>query len=277
MKKYPVILLVLLFAAVILFSSCDLRDLSGITKNSKNEWVTVNNRPGSFAVCSPKGDELDCKRLKFNLQTHELLDLEGITYIEDNLYYVAIEKRNNQCLSGCTLSQEVIAFRISASNEVYTDSCGSLKIPLYQNDVEDCSFANCGLEGIAYDKDRNRLYIAKEMVQPRIFMAQLDENKCPTGEYKEVAPPLVMITYNGLAYSSKWQSLFLLSTRRNMFYAWNLTTNSISLKSSQIPKVQEFLETKDLVEGIYVDDESNTVVLLAEDGSFISAELPPVK
>jgi|GEM_PF-2697666 len=278
MFKIKLLLFLFVLGALLaMLMSCGLSDLSGITKNDKNQWIVVNNRPGAFAVCEDAEGSVNCERMKFNLATHKLLDLEGITFVGDNLYYAVIEKRNNQCLSGCELSQEVVAFRISASGDVYTDSCGSLKIPLFDTDIEDCSFANCGLEGIAYDSDRNRLFIAKEMVQPRIFIAEMNKDKCITGEYREVSPPRVYMSYNGLAYSSKWQSLFLLSSHHKSFYAWNLVRNEIVLRSEDMPTMQKFLDNNDLVEGIYVDDETNQIVLLAEDGSFVSAKLPELK
>ncbi len=272
------LLLVLLVGMTLLFAalsgSC-MRDLSGLTVDSQGRILAVNNRPGVFAHCKPKDGRLDCESLPFDVELYRRYDFEGVTSVNEHLFYAVIEKRNNNCLSGCELSQEVLAFRLGKDGKVRRAACPGLTIPLFEKDRKNCRFANCGLEGVAYDPDRNRLYVAKETWEPRLFSVSLDENHCPTGEFQEIHPPETRRAYNDLAYSSKRQSLFILSGYYHTFLEWNLKENRIVLNAEKdLPEATRFMEEHTATEGIYIDDETETVWLLTEKGAFFTARLP---
>lgn len=254
--------------------SCSLRELSGLTKDGQGRFVAVNNRPGAFALCRQTDNKLDCRRLPFHYPLYSSYDFEGVTWVTENLFYAVIEKRNNHCLSGCSLSQDIIAYRIDEQQQVVAAQCDNVHIGLYEDDVEDCPFANCGLEGIAYVSDRNLLMVAKEGQSPRLFAVQLGEDHCPTGSYVQIKAPEPMASYNGLTYSEKRRSLFILSTAEHRFYEWLIGEKRIGLRSESIAEADRFLRETAQVEGIYVDDEQDRLLLLAEGGEFLSVPLP---
>ncbi len=261
---------------VITAAGC-LHDLSGLTMNSEGRILAVNNRPGLFAWCEPDSGRLDCKKLTFRLPTYSHYDLEGVTWVGNNRFFAVAEKRDNQCLAGCELSQEVMAFTLDDKGEVVAGPCGPLIIPLYADDNPDCPFANCGLEGVAFDPDRKLLYVAKEADQPRLFAVQLDGRLCPDGAFKQLALPRPFPGLSDLAYSSKRQSLFILSSRGHGFYGWHLPSKEIRIDSSRYPECEPFFQAHIPVEGIYVDDSTDTLLLLAEDGALLTLSLPPVE
>jgi len=252
------------------------RDLSGLTADGQGRILVVNNRPGAFLLCAPDGDSLDCKRLAFRTTRWERYDLEGVAFVRDDLFYAVSEKRDNQCLGGCSLMQDLLAFRIAEDGCVVPAACGSLTIPLFEGDDPECGFANCGLEGVAYVPERNLLYVAKEYSQARLFAVQLDGRQCPTGVYAEARPPEPLSSYNDLAWSPRWESLFLLSANDSRFVAWNLQTNAVVLRSEDVPEAAAFMKAHRSTEGIWIDDAQNRVLLLEEGGAFGAFELPPL-
>jgi uncharacterized protein YjiK len=270
-------LLVVLTMMGCVMAACLMKDLSGLTLDSRQQILAVNNRPGAFVQCRQAGDKLDCTPLVFEMARYERYDFEGVTWVNDSLFYAVIEKRNNQCLAGCELSQEVLPFRINEKGRVVEAQCGSLTIPLMRGDDPGCAFANCGLEGITYDSRRRLLYVAKEIHKPRLFAVQLTGELCPTGSFVEIAPPERMSSYNDLAYSRARDSLFVLSSEDRRLIEWRLGDHSIGLRSELIPELHRFLFAVPIVEGVAVDDAAGRVMLLAESGRFISVPLPPVQ
>ena len=252
-----------------------LRDLSGITMDRDGHIYSINNRPGVFARCEADGDSLRCKPLPYRLNTYRSYDFEGITWVTDSMFYTVIEKTDNQCSTDCNLSQQVLAFQIDPKGYVISAACDPLEIPLFKNDNPDCRFANCGLEGVAYDSRHNRLYIAKEHSQARLFVAELDERHCPTGNVLQMKPPKTYASYSDLAYSAKRHSLFVLSSRQEGFFEWDLKENRIILNSDEAyPDVRPFIQAHIPTEGIYIDDRNDSILLLAEDGALYTAKLP---
>ena len=264
-------------AIAVLAAACLFRDLSGVSIDSKGRLLAVNNRPGLFALCEMDGDKFTCKKLAFRLSSFERWDLEGVTWVDENMFYAVSEKRNNQCFSACELSQDVVAFRIDEDGFVSEARCRQVRIPLFESDNEDCSFANCGLEAVAFDIDRNVLYVGKEMYQARLFRLELDKDHCPTGEFKEIEPPRRVLSYNDMHYSKKRRSLFVLSLKVEAFFEWNLPTNRIVFDSKTLPETGKFIRENIPVEGITFDERSDEIILLAESGKYHKVKLPDVR
>lgn len=264
--------ILLLFAAC-LFGGC-VRDLSGLTLDGQGRVLAVNNRPGVVLRGTLHGDTLDLHPLPFRLSTLMRYDLEGIAYVDDDLFYVVSEKEDNACVGGCTLAQDVIPLRLDEDGYVAPSRCARLRLPLFADDDPACAFANCGLEGVAFDGERNLLYVAKEAFKPRLFAVQLDDSHCPTGNFVELHPPLAYPGYNDLAYSAARHSLFILSTRAHAFYEWRLDVDRIGLQSRDMPEAAAFLARTPVVEGLALDDKNHQLLLLAESGAFARFPLP---
>lgn len=262
-------------AAGLLALACAFHDWSGMTLDDRGRILAVNNRPGAVGLCEDSGEELVCTPLPFEMRNYSRYDFEGIAWVGPELFYVVSEKRDNRCMADCRLSQDVMAFRINARGEVAAAACGTVTIPLLRGDNPRCPYANCGLEGIAYDARRRMLYVAKEAEQPRLFALPLNEDLCPTGQIAPLRPPVALSSYNGLAFSQARDSLFILSTRAARLYEWRLSDNRIVLRSEDIPALHHFLTTVPIVEAVTVDDAAQRLYLASERGRFLSVPLPP--
>jgi len=264
----------LCITSVIVGAGC-MKDLSGLARDKTGKFYSVNNRPGLVARCDidmEKGKSR-CKALPFELQTFENYDLEGIVWVNEKLFYVVSEKRENQCFEKCTLSQEILPFTINEQGRVVQAACSPMQIPLLPGDDPNCRAANCGLEGVTYDAEKNVLYVAKEHSEPRIFRIPLDEQQCPIGRYEELDVAKLFPAYSDLAFSAKRRTLFVLSSRGGGFVELDLATKRVLFSSDSILGVREFIKAHIPTEGILIDDEKDMVYMMAEDGAFFSMPL----
>lgn len=269
--------MIMMMMATLFTTGCAARlhDLSGLAKDGKGNIYSVNNRPGVFVKCERMGDKLDCERLPYKLTTYERYDLEGIVWIEGEFFYVVSEKRDNICAASCALSQDILLFRIDHEGMVEAGHCAPFTIPVFESDDADCPYANCGLEGIAYDSQQKLLYIAKERKKRRLFKVPLNENLCPSGTFEEITPPeeALPVAFSDLYFSKARQSLFILDSRGERFYEWKLSEERIGYDSNINPKVKAFILNNIPTEGIYIDDAKNEAHLLAENGAFLIVPL----
>jgi len=268
-RLMPLILLFLL----LLTAGC-LRDYSGISAIGPDEYIITNNRPGIFEHCRMKSaDELTCKRLAFKSSEFTFYDFEGVAWVNDKLFYAVIEKRNNRCLAGCELEQMIVPLRIEENRYVTEAACGELELPLFKGDDPDCAFANCGLEGVAYNQQLNLLYVVKEHSEKRLFVVPLDDKLCPAGNFEQMKIDDGLATYSDIAYSQARNSLFLLSRVSRAFVEYSLDQNRIVLHSRDVPGMTEFFAENEDAEGIFVLDGSSQVLVMGESRAFILADL----
>ncbi len=263
-----------LLSALLAIAGC-LHDYSGISGINPREYIITNNRPGLFERCRlESADKLSCRHLAFKSSEFGFYDFEGLAWINDHLFYAVIEKRNNRCLAGCSLEQKIIPLRIEDDTYVTQAACGEMEIPLLKGDDPDCEFANCGLEGVAYNPRLNLLYVVKEHSQKRIFTVPLDGKHCPAGNYGQIQVGDGLANYSDIAYSQARNSIFLLSRVSRDFVEYSLDAGKIVLHARDVPGMAEFFSANDDAEGIFVLDDTSQIIVMGESRAFVLADLP---
>ncbi len=263
-----------LLCCLLLLTAC-VRDYSGITRIRAGEYLITNNRPGFFETCelTEDGQGLKCRRLSFMVSKYQFYDFEGVAWVNDDLFYAVIEKRNNRCMFGCKLEQFILPFHIDQRRRVTIGSCGEMEIPLQKGDDPNCPFANCGLEGVAFNPSENLLYVAKERDRKRLFKVPLKDDFCPSGNFEQFEIGDNFSGYSDLAYSEKRKSLFVLSRSDRAFVEYSFVEKKIVLHSRDLPEAALFMDENPDVEGIFVEDDDGSLVLLAESKAFLRMKL----
>ena len=120
---------------------------SGLTYHpGHNALYSVVNRPPQILELSLAGE------LKRRITVLGVTDLEGITHVRDNAFFIADER-----------SQQLIHVEIGDGQTV-VDTRGRPRIGLAFDLAK-----NFGIEGVSWDHDRGRLFVVKEKRPLRLF------------------------------------------------------------------------------------------------------------
>lgn len=170
-------------------------ELSGLTWSAhSNSLFAVRNRPAAILELDTDG------KLLREIVVPELEDPEAIVWLEGNRFAIADER--DQSLYGLTIPTDATTLDFNSVQRL------SLAIELN---------GNKGFEGLAYDRQNQRLYVAKERSPQRLYMIEgytgqaSDQITIKRLDQWQGSNNLFMDDFSGLHFSEDTGHLLVLS------------------------------------------------------------------
>jgi uncharacterized protein YjiK len=209
-------------------------DASGLTYNPKTKslFLVINGRC-EIVELSLEG------RVKRVISTVGFSDIEGITHVKDDVFYVAEEGRGTICRITIQEKTEVIRY----------DSASVIRVAAGH-------LGNKGLEGLTYDPDGKRFFAVKESSPRRIYeIAEPEEGKKGSPKVKNPwniqSRRLGMRDLSGIYYHRKSGHLLILSDESSCLVEATLQGQELSRLS---------LKSAPQAEGVTMDDKGNLYI-----------------